>query len=94
MRIPRNPSDAAIISAVLFPFLAAATGNLNCDHLRSKGAYWDLSPLGGPKSVLNSEDQGPSFKNTTYTIDLCRPLKRASDVAKGDQCPNGTRGEL
>jgi len=29
--------------------------------------------------------------NTTYTINICRPLKRSGDVEKSEQCPGPTR---
>lgn len=44
--------------------------------------------------MLHSVADGASLKNTTYTIDLCRPLKRVSSdkIALDHQCPGGTRG--
>lgn len=80
-----------MLSAVLLPLLAAASGGITCEKVvLDKTHSWDLSELGGPKSVMHSEDRGVSFKNTTYTIDICKPLKRTSK----EKCPNGTRGGL
>lgn len=92
MRISNTPAEAALLSTLLFPVLAAAVGNIDCNHVRVDKTSFDLSQLGGPRSVLHSVDQGVSLLNTTYTIDICRPLTRAADVPKEQQCPGGTRG--
>ena len=93
MRIPSNPFEAFILSTLLFPLFTTAF-NIDCHHVRVKSKDFDLSPLGGPRSVLHSVDEGLSFKNTTYTIDICRSLSRRKDVPKDHQCPFGTRGKL
>ena len=92
----QRSAGTAIVSAILFPFLAAASGNLDCERVVTDGVHWNLSKLGGPKSVLHSVADGASLKNTTYTIDLCRPLKRVSSdkIALDHQCPGGTRGRF
>jgi hypothetical protein len=94
MRIPQASANTAIISTILFPFFAAAVRNLDCEDIRTDGAHWNLSKLGGPKSVMHPVDDGASWKNTTYTIDLCRPLRRESfdKIPEAQQCPSGTRG--
>ncbi|KAL3424511.1 hypothetical protein PVAG01_03792 [Phlyctema vagabunda] len=91
MRIPNTSADTALLSALLFPFLTAALGNIDCHHVRVDKTSFDLSELEGPQSVIHSQDQGVSFLNTTYTIDICKPLTRAGNVPKEDQCPGGTR---
>ena len=91
MRIPQGPADAAILSTILFPFVAVAI-TLDCAQIRVDKTNFDLSELDGPKSVLHSVDQGVSLKNTTYTIDICKSLVRVKGVPKDDQCPSGTRG--
>lgn len=55
--------------------------------------HWDLSKLGGPKSALHSDPHGESLRNTTYTIDLCKPLQRVNSdkIPQSQQCPTGTR---
>jgi hypothetical protein len=87
------PATAAIISTILFPFLASAM-NLDCERILTDKTHWDLSKLGGPKSTLYSVDEEASWRNTTYTIDLCRPLKRVDKVDDAYQCPSGTRGKF
>ncbi|KUJ21570.1 uncharacterized protein LY89DRAFT_377990 [Mollisia scopiformis] len=91
MRIPRTPADAAILSAMLLPCLAVASGTYDCNNIVLKGRQWHLKELGGPKSVLQSEELASGFKNTTYTIDICKPLKREN---KEINCPNFARGML
>ncbi|TAQ84109.1 hypothetical protein B7494_g7572 [Chlorociboria aeruginascens] len=91
MRLPINPADAAFLSILLLPLLTHAVGNINCEHVRVDKTDFDLRKLGGPRSVMHSVDQDLSLKNTTYTIDICRPLERSGKVPKEEQCPSGTR---
>lgn len=93
MRLPRSPLDAALLSTFIYPFLASANA-LNCDHARADNVPWNFKPLAGPKSVLHSVENSASFTNTTYTIDLCVPLKRKSDVPDNQKCPGGTQCKL
>jgi len=94
MRLPRGPADAAILSTLLFPFISAAAGNIVCDLIVVDKVAFNLSPLGGPRSVMHSVDTGPAFHNTTYTIDICRNLGKvpSKEIPTDEQCPNGTRG--
>jgi hypothetical protein len=96
MRLQRRPTHAAILSALLFPFLTEARGNIGCDNIVAGGKSWDLSGLGGPKSVHHTkgDGEGPSWKNVTYTVDICKPLRRSGKVDREKECPHGTRGEL
>jgi hypothetical protein len=94
MRLQQRPAHTAILSALLFPFLVETRGNIGCDNIVAGGKSWDLSGLGGPKSALYSDGDGPSWKNVTYTVDICKPLRRSGKVAKEKECPHGTRGEL
>jgi hypothetical protein len=93
MRLPRSPVDAAMLSTFIFPFLASAN-TLNCEHARADGISWDFKSLEGPKSALHSVENSASWTNTTYTIDLCVPLKRKSDVPDDQKCPGGTQCKL
>ncbi|KAF4121676.1 autophagy-related protein 27 [Geosmithia morbida] len=71
----------------------AAAGNLQCEKIIVDGQLFDLSKLGGPHSVVTSrwESLAETHFNTTYTVDICKPLKKSGGDKKGDQCPNGTR---
>lgn len=91
MRLPGSPADAAILSTFLLPFLTAATGGLDCTHVRADSIGFDLSKLGGPRSVVNNIFNPASSRNTTYTIDICKPLKKVKNIDKDIQCPNGSR---
>ncbi|CZR65961.1 related to autophagy protein Atg27 [Phialocephala subalpina] len=89
MRIPYTSADAALLSAILLPGLAIASGTYDCGNIVIKGQQWkELKALGGPKSVLQREERASGFKNTTYTIDICKPLKREN---KDIDCPNYAR---
>jgi hypothetical protein len=94
MLLPRSSlAEAAILSSILFPSLIAAVGNIDCSHVRVDKQSFDLSALSGPHSVMESHQHSVSTINTTYTLDLCKPLKRSADIPKGQECPAGTRGE-
>jgi hypothetical protein len=71
---------------MLFPSLIVASDNLYCNEIMADGKVWDLSKIGGPRSVMDSN-------NTTYTIDICDSLEESDNVPK-EQCPEGTRGKL
>ncbi|KAF8852232.1 hypothetical protein BDZ45DRAFT_678497 [Acephala macrosclerotiorum] len=89
MRIAHASADAALLSAILLPGLAIASGTYDCGNIVIKGHQWkELKALGGPKSVLQWDERASGFKNTTYTIDICRPLKREN---KDIDCPNYAR---
>lgn len=78
------------------PFLlpqAAGAVSLACDNVRVDGKKFDFSKLGGRHSIsVIDESKPPAEYNTTWTIDLCQPLKKISDIRDADQCPSGTRG--
>lgn len=95
MRLPGGSADTAILSGLLFPMLAVAAGNLVCNQIVvDKTLTFNLEELGGPRSIVHRVDEGPSFTNTTYTIDICRPLGKAAHVKPENQCPHGTRRKL
>ncbi|RKL01026.1 hypothetical protein BFJ68_g12525 [Fusarium oxysporum] len=81
--------------AFLLPLLAApafAAETLDCGKIRADGHTFDLSKLGGPHSVVTTrfKPSPPEHYNTTYTLDICKPLKKKGGK-KDEECPNGTR---
>lgn len=76
-------------SLLLFAGVAAAV--FDCEKLPVDGHTYDFHELRGPHSVVTYEHAPPAYHNTTYTIDLCGPLKRKGDVPKAERCPDGTR---
>lgn len=80
---------------VLGVFLAPLRGwaMLRCDNIFVDGRSFDLSQLGGPHSVVTSryESLPSAYQNTTYTLDICKPLKKSGKVDAKEECPNGTR---
>lgn len=65
---------------------------LSCEHVRVDEQSFNLEKLGGPHSVVTTLREPPSHSNTSYTVDICKPLKRKGDVPAEEQCPSGTRG--
>jgi len=89
-RIP-NADVALLLSLLLAPLPVAAM--FSCGNVVSDGQQYNLEKLGKPHSVVTSRVDGEVKYNTTYTVDICAPLKRSSDVKSWDQCPHSTRGK-
>jgi hypothetical protein len=67
-----------------------------CGEIRVDKISFDLSSLGGPHSVKHTFDLGDKKeRNSTYTIDLCQPLKKKKNQndTDGTDCPNSSRSE-
>lgn len=67
--------------------------SFDCSRVVTDGVSFDLSKLTGPHSVSWIEEQPPSVSNTTFTIDICQPLRKDSSLNDKEQCETGTRGE-
>ncbi|KAL1953022.1 hypothetical protein VTO42DRAFT_3750 [Malbranchea cinnamomea] len=67
---------------VLLSALSSAV-TLDCSHLQDDGQSWDLSALDGPHSVYHAVSNNLTIHNTTYTLDICKPLKDT-------ECKTGT----
>ncbi|THY25835.1 hypothetical protein D6D01_04831 [Aureobasidium pullulans] len=63
---------------------------LDCKDVLVKDQHFDLSELAGPHAVHLIEETPPSLSNTTFTIDICNPLKRTKGVPKDNECQTGT----
>ncbi|KUI55263.1 Autophagy-related protein 27 [Cytospora mali] len=88
---PAADSAAGLLSLVLLA--TPATAMLRCEQIRVDGQQFNFKDLGGPHSVVTTQEQ-PSWEpydyiNTTYTLDLCAPLKK--DGPRKESCPNGSR---
>lgn len=95
MRPRRHQPSVSPFIALLFPCLTLGL-TLDCKDARDDGVSWDLGELGGPISVMTSEDllPGTTMKNTTFSVDICKPLQKAKGIPKQEDCPNGTRGTV
>ncbi|KAL9019815.1 MAG: hypothetical protein Q9185_002959 [Variospora sp. 1 TL-2023] len=92
MRLRKPTAILRRYGLFLFPTLAYAM-NLDCSDIRDNKQSFDVSALGSPISVMTSEDHDPSptMTNTTFTIDICKPLRKAKGIPKEEDCPNGSR---
>ncbi|KAK1976650.1 autophagy-related protein 27 [Colletotrichum cereale] len=79
-----QPTEAAFLLALLMSPLPAAS-MLDCKHILVDDVAFNLGELGGPHSVVTSRWHPPTFTNTSYTVDICGPLKRKGDVKKDDE---------
>ncbi|KAK2049958.1 hypothetical protein LZ31DRAFT_548787 [Colletotrichum somersetense] len=91
MHFPRSQRTEAAFLLVLLMSPLPAASMLDCKHIRVDDVSFNLGALGGPHSVVTSRWHPPTFTNTSYTVDICAPLKRKGDVDKNDQCPSFTR---
>ncbi|KAK0740613.1 autophagy-related protein 27 [Schizothecium vesticola] len=89
----------ALLAALLAATATAAaatdtTALLPCAKLPVDNHVYDLSPLAGPHTLVTTEFAPPSHYNTTWAVDLCKPLVRKDKGGEGDdkgfRCPEGT----
>lgn len=89
-----RPAEAGVAALLSLALLATpASAMLRCDHIQVDSQKFNFKDLAGPHSVVTWQENLPpyDFVNTTYTIDLCAPLKK--DGPASESCPNGARGE-
>lgn len=80
----------ALASIHLIPLVSGA---IDCKQVLVDGVTFDISALAGPYSVIDiDEDTTGQATNTTYTFDLCAPLKRSSSEERGG-CIQGAWGK-
>lgn len=85
----------SLVLATLSMLIATPTAfTYDCKKLRADGHTFDLSSLRGPHSITTTKYHPPDFYNTTYTLDICAPLKHAGKVEDGKICPQNTRGNF
>ena len=83
--------SASLLLAILLPATVSAVGSLDCSRIQVNKQPFNLEKLGGPKTVHDVRWEAPSIQNTTFTLDLCNPLKRDPDARKGEDCLTGSR---
>ena len=89
---PSSPLFQAGTLTLLASLRTAYAGiGFDCKNVVDDRVSWDLSPLGGVKTVHWIREEPPSITNLTFTIDICVPLKRLKDVPTAEQCDSGTR---
>ena len=79
------------IPALLLLPASISASTLDCNHLRIDKQSFNLKKLGGAKAVHDVVVKGPSIENNTYTIDICRPLRKDTSLDSDSRCPDGTR---
>lgn len=89
----RLSEDLLSLSALLSLSSLTWAINLDCKDVRVDKQSFDLSVLGGPHTVHWIQETPPSLSNFTFTIDICKALRRTKGVPKDNECPTGTRGK-
>ena len=89
-----RPQVPELLISLLLAAVPAGAAGIDCKQIRADGHTFNLNALGGPHSVVTSrwESSTETHFNTTYTIDICKPLKKGGKGDKKEECPNGTRG--
>jgi hypothetical protein len=87
-------TSSLFLSLLAVPVLGSTS--LSCNNVRIDDHSFDLSSLSGPHSVVTTryESIAQTHINTTYTLDICNPLKKSDKGKKNESCPNGTRGKI
>lgn len=86
----RPPTLDHLILLLALPSAITAV-TFDCKDILVDKAHFNLSPLGGPKSVHQQVYGPPSISNTTYTLDLCGRLPKDKKLPSAEQCPTGTQ---
>lgn len=86
MRI--QSSGAAFLLSALLPSLASAI-TFDCEHINVKGNKYDFKPLGGIHQIAHAtsgNETGSYVTNTTYLLDICKPLGKAASSRPEGKC--------
>lgn len=79
-KMRRQPELSLLSLITFFPVLPFAAWD--CGKIVTEGKEWNLSKLGGPHSVYHTVDHYPTISNTTFALDICKPLT-SSKCVKG-----------
>ena len=93
MRLPSHSPTTLSCLFLLLPSLATAI-SLDCSDIRVDRTPFNLKPLDGPHNIYKVKEHPNSITNTTFTINICRPLEKTKGVPKDEDCPNGSRGKF
>ncbi len=86
---------ASLLSIPFFlSHLTTLVAALDCKQtVPVNGRKYDLSKLDSVHSVYSlDESKAPSMSNTTWSVNICRPIPIDKKIPKGDQCAQGTTG--
>ncbi|EGD97370.1 hypothetical protein TESG_04781 [Trichophyton tonsurans CBS 112818] len=57
-------------------FSSLASAELDCSNIKVDGVTWNFGKLGGAHSISETSSSHEGY-NTTYTIDICKPLTKS-----------------
>ncbi|KIW18822.1 hypothetical protein PV08_03111 [Exophiala spinifera] len=87
----KSPATILLSLPLLLAQLSAAA-SIDCENIVVDGKKFDISKLAGRHAItVHDTSRPPAEYNTTWSIDLCAPLKKIDGVLDADQCPMGTR---
>ena len=93
MQLPSKTSTTLPSVFLLLPSLIAAV-SIDCGDIRIDRKPFNLKPLDGPHSLYRVKEHETNIKNTTFSLDICRPLEKTKGVPKDEDCPNNSRGKV
>lgn len=91
---PRFSSYPFLTSLILIYSAIISAISIDCSDIVVDKKQFNLKVLEGPHALFTVRKHLPTITNTTFTIDICRPLEKTKGVPKGEDCPNGSRGKL
>ena len=89
----RTVASLLIIPFFLSHFATLVTA-IDCKQtVPVNGKKYDLSKLDSVHSVYSlDESRSPSVSNTTWNVNICRPIPIDKKISTADQCEQGTTG--
>ena len=85
-----SPLARLSLLLLLPSFINAIT--LDCSKIVVDKKKFNLKELDNPYTLYKVEKHFPTVSNTTFTVNICRNLKKTKGAAEDEDCPNGTRG--
>ncbi|KIJ67799.1 hypothetical protein HYDPIDRAFT_107295 [Hydnomerulius pinastri MD-312] len=82
-----------LVLSIVIRTAAQDSGSFDC-HFAIGDLQYDLTSLGGAKTVTRTRDSPPSTYVDELRFDLCGELSQLEDRTSDDQCPPGTRACL
>lgn len=86
----------SLLSLSLFvAHLSHAFSAIDCKQKISvKGTKYDFSALDSIHRVYQIDKSAPpAVYNTTWSVNICRPIPIDKNIEKEEQCPSGTNSE-
>ena len=89
--LPRKTTCPALLSFLSLAVLTSAL-SFDCKKIIADGVEFKLEALGGMHSLSWNREHDPGYMNTTWNIDICKPLNLPKGRVR-DKCGQGTHSQ-